>query len=147
MKGGAMPAPEQWTYGTEERTRVWGHRLHEDSQLNERLNFFLIAEAMLVVAAAQVLTSDSPRPLLGVGISVVGLGLTLAWMYVDRRQFRVMRHVHEKAVKVLPEFREHEETKPRARPGSTQVLCYGIPGIMLVVWLFFLPVSIVDAAG
>jgi LmbE family N-acetylglucosaminyl deacetylase len=127
-----------------QRDRIWDHRLHEDSQFNQRLNFFLIAEAMLVVAAAQVLSSDTPRPWLGAGISAVGLGLTVVWMAVNRRQIKIMRHIQDRAKNALPEFRKHYETRPKGH--STRWLSDGIPVIIAVVWVIILAVAIGDLA-
>jgi hypothetical protein len=127
-----------------QRNRIWEHRLHEDTQLNQRLNFFLIAEAMLVVAAAQVLSSNAAKPWLGVGISVVGLGLTLVWWAVNRRQVVIMRHIQKRATEALPEFRKHYETRPPGR--STGLLSGGIPAIIGFVWVIILVAGIIDLA-
>ena len=127
-----------------QRDRIWDHRLHEDTQFNQRLNFFLIAEAMLVVAATQVLSSDAPRPWLGAGISAVGLGLTWIWLGVNRRQLQIMRHVQIRARDALPEFRKHYETRPKGH--STRWLSDGIPVVIAVVWAIILAVAIIDLA-
>ena len=127
-----------------ERDRIWEHRLHEDTQFNQRLNFFLIAEAMLVVAATQVLSSGAPRAWLGAGISVVGLVLTLAWAAVNRRQVEIMDHIGNRAKEMLPEFRKHYETRPKGH--STQWLSKGIPVIIAGVWAILLAVAITDLA-
>jgi LmbE family N-acetylglucosaminyl deacetylase len=126
-----------------QRDRIWDHRLHEDAQFNQRLNFFLIAEAMLVVAAAQVLSSDTPSPWLGAGIAAVGLGLTGVWAGVNRRQVKIMRHIQDRAMKSLPEFRKHYETRPKGH-SSTRWLRDGIPVIIAVVWVIILVVAITD---
>lgn len=126
-----------------QRDRIWDHRLHEDTQFNQRLNFFLIAEAMLVVAAAQVLSSGTPRAWLGAGISVVGLGLTFIWWTVNRRQVKIMRHIQERAKSALPEFRKHYETRP-VGPSSTSWLSNGIPVVILAVWVIILADAIAD---
>jgi len=127
-----------------QRDRIWEHRLHEDTQFNQRLNFFLIAEAMLVVAAAQVLSSDTTRPWLGAGISAVGLALTGVWAAVNQRQVKVMRHVQERAKGALPEFRKHYETRPKGH--STRWLSEGIPAIIAVIWVIILAEATVDLA-
>lgn len=127
-----------------QRDRIWEHRLHEDTQFNQRLNFFLIAEAMLVVAAAQVLSSDTPRPWLGVGISAVGLSLTGVWAAVNRRQVKIMHHIQDRAKDALPEFRKHYETRPKGH--STRWLSEGIPVIIAVVWVIILVVATTDLA-
>ncbi|MGC1853069.1 MAG: hypothetical protein WA687_11580 [Solirubrobacterales bacterium] len=123
-----------------QRDRIWDHRLHEDTQFNQRLNFFLIAEAMLVVAATQVLSSNTATPLLGAGISAVGLGLTGIWVGVNRRQVKIMRHIQDRAKNALPEFRKHYETRPKGH--STRWLSDGIPVIIAVVWVIILVVAI-----
>jgi hypothetical protein len=126
-----------------EQARLWEHYVHEHEQFNARLNLFLVAEAMLVVAAAQVLTSDQARPVLGLGISVTGICLTLVWAYVNRRQVVLMQFRRHR-VRALDEFAEGDTARPSARLGSTVLLAYGIPAIVLVVWLWILVVSVVD---
>lgn len=126
-----------------QRDRIWDHRLHEDTQLNQRLNFFLIAEAMLVVAAAQVLSSSTPKAWLGAGISAVGLVLTCVWFGVNQRQVKIMRHIQERAKEALPEFRKHYETRPKGH-SSTFWLSVGIPVIIGAVWVIILVEAIAD---
>lgn len=129
-----------------EHERIWEHYVHEHEQFNARLNLFLVAEAMLVVAAAQVLTSDRAKPILGLGISLTGIALTLVWAYVNRRQLVLMRFRRKRALRALSEFARGDRLRPKARLGSTDALAYGVPGIVLVVWLWMLAVSIADAA-
>lgn len=139
-----MGAEEPRTEG--ERERIWEYYLHEHSQFNARLNFFLIAEAMLVVAAAQVLSSGETKPILGLGTSVTGMGLTIVWAYVNRRQTELMEFRRVRAKAALPEFAEGDRTRPRTRIHSTGLLAYGVPAMVLVVWLFVVPVALADLA-
>lgn len=133
---GATPQNE------EERARTWQYRLHEDALFSERQNFFLLAEAMLVVAAVEALTGNLSKPVLAIALSVLAIALTLAWMYVNRRQLYLVQHTHKRAIGVLPEFREAHETRHKPRISSTKLLTYGVPAVVLVIWAFILALSI-----
>jgi hypothetical protein len=48
-----------------ENGRLWEHVLHEDGQLFQRGNFFMLAESLLVVAYSGLLAASETRDLLG----------------------------------------------------------------------------------
>lgn len=137
-----MAAEEPHNEG--QRERRWELVLHQHNQFNARMNFFLIAEAMLVGAAAQVLTSDEAKPLLGLAISISGIGLTCVWAYVNRRQSVLIDFRHT----ALAELAEADQGRPTAgvRSAELEVLVYGVPAIVLIVWLPILIVSVVELA-
>jgi hypothetical protein len=140
-----------------EQNRLWMHRLHEDIILNERQNFFLVAESVFAVAFTEALTSTEPMTFIAVLIACIGFVLTLAWLLVNRRQYRNVQQIQRRAVAFLPEFRatylDREEdivvpegfrrhvtllvTNPLAYP-STRILVYIVPTLVAAMWLLFL---------
>jgi hypothetical protein len=128
------------SYGEHEKDRVWAHRLHEDFVLSDRQNFFLVAQALLVVAQAELLTGGER---LGAAIlAAVGVLLTAVWLYVGLRHHKIIAYVQRRAVTFLPEFADTYEYRPPG-PGSTSLFISAVPGLLGVVWivLFILAVA------
>jgi hypothetical protein len=89
----------------DQANRLWQHGLHEDSVLNERQNYFLIAESMLLVGYTTVLSTPQPKVFIARVIASFGMLLTLVWIYVNIRQWYIVKHVRARAVEVLPDYR------------------------------------------
>ena len=68
---------------------VWNWLLHEDSLLTNRVNFFLVAESMLVAAFATLVASSNHRLLLAsYAIAAAGVLFALMWWYVSKWSLR-----------------------------------------------------------
>ncbi len=122
----------------EQRARLWEYRLHEDGLFSERQNFFLVAESMLAVAYTTALTATEPK--IGVAriISGIALVLTLTWLWVNKRQYDLVRHVHHIALAELPEFAEVHRTRPTTRISSTKVLAFVVAPLIATMWVILL---------
>lgn len=83
--------------------RLWAFTLHEDGVFNSRQNLFLVAESMLVVAYTTALEAKGDTSSV---IAVVGLLLTLAWLYASIRHSFIINHIQEKAKTDFPDYRE-----------------------------------------
>src|ERR1700691_6068891 len=91
------------TQRSEEDARLWGHVLHEDEQLFQRGNYFLLAESLLVVAYSGLLAaSEASTAVHGSAshllltariMAVFGLLLTAGWLYVGHRHLKYCRYV------------------------------------------------------
>jgi hypothetical protein len=129
-------------YDTNEQDRLWGHRLHEDFMLSDRGNFFLVAESLFVVAYAELLPSG--EDLAAAVLAAAAVLLTGAWLYVNRRQQKIVDHVQGRALASLREFADTSGTRPepRLQLGSTAVLVNGIPVLLGVTWIFLLAIAV-----
>lgn len=66
---------------------VWSWLLHEDNLLTNRVNFFLVAESMLVAAYATLITSHHLIVASHV-VEAVGIVIAAMWWYVSRWSLR-----------------------------------------------------------
>jgi hypothetical protein len=122
----------------EQRARHWEYRLHEDLLLNERQNFFLVAESVLAVAYTEAFSSRAGGVAVELGIAAMALVLTLAWLHVNRRQRYLIGIVHEIALHELPEFAETYRRRGqggRGPLGSTVVIAYVVPSLVAMMWV------------
>ena len=122
-------------YDDAAKTRLWSHRLHEDVVLADRQNFYLVAQSLLVVAEADLIGSGETAG--AAVLAAAGLVLTATWFYVIRRQRAIVKHVQDRAVEVLPEFRDTYESRPRGR-SSTDVFVTVVPALLGAIWILFL---------
>jgi hypothetical protein len=122
----------------DQANRLWQHGLHEDSVLNERQNYFLIAESMLLVGYTTVLSTPQPKVFIARVIASFGMLLTLVWIYVNIRQWYIVKHVRARAVEVLPDYRETYQTRAKWHISSIWLLVYLVPAIIGVVWVIFI---------
>jgi len=132
----------------DQANRLFQHGLHEDNVFTERGNYFLIAESMLVVAYAGLLSSgqsSASSTVQQVGIlwaarilAVFGLLLTVVWAYVNRRQWQIVRHLQERARQIVPEYKVTYETRPKGRITSIWLMAYLVPALIGVMWAIFI---------
>ena len=133
-------ADERRPYDDAARERLWAHRLHEDLVLTDRQNFFLLAQSLLLVAESQLLVTD--ETFATAVLAAVGILLTITWLYVIRRQRRIVDYLQQRACQVLPEFNETAKGRPSGL-SSTSVYITVVPLLIAAVWALFLVISIV----
>jgi hypothetical protein len=116
------------------RNRIWQHRLHEDLVINDRQNFFLVAESLLIVAFSELYTHAAPAVI----VAGAGLVLTIVWAYVAKRMLAIVEGVDRRAREELPDFAE----TVRARSPwlsrslrSSHVFAYVVPVILSILWI------------
>ena len=128
---------------SEQVRRLWEHGLHEETVFNDRLNFFLIFESVLLGVVGMLYSKE---PALSkwilVPMSSLGLLITIIWGYVQSRQRVNLKGLIRRLYKHLPEFRETLQERPKKwrRLSSTMLLAHVIPILVTLVWLALLAV-------
>ena len=132
----------------DQANRIFEHGLHEDDAFTERGNYFLIAESMLVVAYAGLLSSGQSSAsaviqqttilLVARILASFGFLLTVVWIYVNQRQWQVVRHLQERTRDLVPEYKVTYETRPKRRISSTWLMAYFVPALIGVMWAIFI---------
>jgi len=122
--------------------RLWEHGMHEDTVFNDRLNFFLIFESVLL-GVVGMLYGKQPPVMKEVLITIVCLGLliTIIWGYIQARQRSTLNRLIERLEEHLPEFRETYEPLDRKkwrRLSGTWLLTYFIPLLVVLIWVALL---------
>jgi hypothetical protein len=134
-----------------ENGRLWEHVLHEDTQLFQRGNFFMLAESLLVVAYSGLLAasethgasnSAATRLLLAARVlASFGLLLTAIWFYVGRRHLKYCKYIRARARDRLPEYRATREGWPRGLLPSLDLITYSITFLAGIVWILLLLIA------
>jgi hypothetical protein len=133
-----------------ENDRLWEHVLHEDGQLFQRGNFFMLAESLLVVAYSGLLaasethgTSYSATRLLLAARVLAGFGLLLTaiWFYVGRRHLKYCKYIRARAKDRLPEYRATREGWPRGLLPSLDLITYSVTFLAGTVWILLLLIA------
>lgn len=133
-----------------ENGRLWEHVLHEDGQLFQRGNFFMLAESLLVVAYSGLLAASethgtsysATRLLLAARVlASFGLLLTAVWFYVGRRHLMYCKYIRARAHDRLPEYRATREGWPRGLLPSLDLVTYSITFLAGIVWILLLLIA------
>lgn len=120
--------------------RLWQHLLHDDVIFNERLNFFLVIQSVLV-AITGFLFGAQPRDTLLLRImSTLGVLMSLIWWYVQARQYQFLRQLKRRVANLASEYAE--TLSGHRRISSTFLLAYVIPALFLALWVVFLILSL-----
>lgn len=127
------------TFTEEQSARIWERYSSEEEIFNNRLNFFLILETLLlggVIAFVGQSTPDRYTLIVLSPIIIVGNFLTLVWVYIQARQKYVLDAVRRWAYQHLPEFRAMEDDiYSKYWPLKIRnLLAYIIPLVFLVTW-------------
>lgn len=145
----AIRAPVPVERDTEDN-RLWQHGLHEDTQLFQRSNFFLLAESLLIVAYSGLLavseasgashTLASHVLLITRVMATFGLMFTIAWLYVGHRHLKYCRYIQAKALDRLSDYRATRAGWQNNPISSLSVITYMIPILVGVLWILFLSI-------
>jgi hypothetical protein len=103
--------------------------------LNDRHNFFLVAEAMLFVFYATLDVRTQVWAL--VAIAALGLVLTAMWVLIAIRQERDLKISVKRLNRYCEEYREFEEIvndEGRFRSSGPWILGRCVPTIIAVAW-------------
>lgn len=135
----------------EQANRLFQHGLHEHNIFIEMGNYFLIAESMFVVAYAGLLSSGQSSASLSVQqtnillvariLAFFGFLLTVVWIYVNRRQWQIFRHLQERARELVPEYKVTYETRPKQRISATALIAYFVPIPIALMWIIFIIIA------
>lgn len=134
----ADPAPaDRPAPSPDECTRAWEHLLHDENVFNDRLNFFLLAEAMLLVFHAEVIGKVSGAGLLAIGS--LGVVITVLWLVINARQIADFEDAKAKAASYLADYgtyaRGADDQRGRLRRSAAPILGYAVPAVVLLIWI------------
>jgi hypothetical protein len=120
--------------------RLWQHRQSVDTHFNERLNFFLIFESVLLGTVAVLvdqagITHTTPRLIAG-----VGLLLTIVWWYAQSKQKYILNLLRTRAELYMPEYRatRSQRTTRLYRLSVIALLAHLVPFSIGVIWVILL---------
>lgn len=117
--------------------RAWQHVLHEENVFNDRLNFFLLAEAMLLVFHAEVFDNVGDRGLILIG--ALGVVITVLWVIINWRQIADLNQAKTRARACLPDHElwaaQADRERKWLRDSAAPILGYAVPLVVALIWL------------
>ncbi len=121
--------------------RLWTYALHEDNGFGHRSDFFLLAHSMLVVAYAGLLGNEQHGS--GSGnlalaarvVAIFGMLLSLAWVYVTRRQWKYSQYIYSSVSAAIPDMAMTFAARNQRGPSGSAVMVYVVPGLSCAMWL------------
>jgi hypothetical protein len=119
---------------------LFEHILHEDTMFNERLNFFLIFESVIMGIVGVLYQKSTPSLPVIRTLIVLAIILTLIWGYVQARQKWILDCLVARSLKEIADYRAIVEERKRARwpIGNLTLLAYVVPTVVVVLWLTLL---------
>jgi len=122
--------------------RLWDWLIHEENLHISRVNFFLIAEAMIFAGyATLVAASESVNRVVLIMFGIVGIGSSVAWAYASWIQMKfTIDVIHEKLRGIDQDFEEIISKRERVWIRIPINILLGIcfPIFLAAIWLILL---------
>ena len=120
--------------------RLWQHGLHEDVIFNERLNFFLVFESLLIATVASLYNSPQPNFFVIRFIIIIGLLLTGVWSYVQICQKQTLVDLKEQTKNLDRDYAEilKRRSDSGLRISTISLLAYWVPFLVSLIWFVLL---------
>jgi hypothetical protein len=140
-----IPRPDN--LDSEQRARLWEYRLHVENQLYTRMSVFLTFETILIAVVGTLYTSHTLPKTLLIILIVLGMLITLIWLYAQHNVKQVFVILDRRTYDNLPEHRETIKRIYRARGWESGLgirapvlllLTYPIPILILLIWISLL---------
>ena len=112
----------------------WDWLLHEDDLFSSRINFFVVAQSMLLIAFA---INSYENPKLTVVLGLTGILFVLIWLYVSICQiYFLINRIKGKLEEDLPEYRVRKGFWLLGEPNIWLGVVF--PSVLIVVWIFLM---------
>jgi hypothetical protein len=126
--------------GQAEIDRLWQHRQSVDTHFNDRLNFFVVFESVLlgvvgVLGDRQVISRDALRL-----VAALGALLTVLWWYAQSKQRYILNLLRIRAAQFMPEYKATRSlrTSRLYQVSVTWVLAHLLPALFGAIWLILI---------
>jgi hypothetical protein len=120
--------------------RLWQHIEAVQNRFDNRLNFFLIFESILMGVVGMLYSRPSSVNIVLIFVICLGILLTVIWQYVQARERYLLDDLENKLKEVVPEYQETVVRRERVKwpIGSTVLLTFGVPPIVGIMWILIL---------
>jgi hypothetical protein len=112
----------------------WEWLLHEDALFSSRINFFVVAQSMFLIAFAINAYKNQKLTMI---LGLTGILFVLIWLYVSICQiYLVINRIKEKLEEKLPEYRVRKGIWLLGEPNIWLGVVF--PLALIVVWLLLM---------
>ena len=117
--------------------RLWQHASHSQNRFDNRLNFFLVFESVLLGVVGVLYSRPSPAKVVLIALICLGFVLTAFWEYIQARERYLLNDLETQLKEVAPEYRETVMRRERMKwpISSTALLAYGVPALVALIWI------------
>ncbi len=124
-------------YTKEEKDRLWQLRLNNDTMFNNRLNFFLVSESILIAIVGNLANSANPNTLALILLILLGFIFTVLWYNIQSKQRYLLRIAKDKCRSCMPEYDNYKSDSERKSWtfSVTGILAKGIPSLIGAIWI------------
>jgi len=124
---------------SDQKKRIWEMTVQDDTMFNNRLNFFLVFESVLLSVVGLLYSSKfTPAKTVFITIICLGIVLTVLWGYVQARQKHVYDTLASICKEVFPEYKMARATIGRWPLSAVMLLTYVVPALVLLIWIVLL---------
>lgn len=116
--------------------KAWKYYEHADNLFTGRINFFLVAESMVLVAYVTLLQEECYE-WLRLAIAILGIVYTFIWFYTN---FRLAKRTSFLSSAYLEQdiiYKKYLCSTPKT-PSSQNLMTYGLPIPTGILWAFLL---------
>jgi len=129
----------------DQKKRLWEMTVHDDTMFNNRLNFFLVFESVLLSVVGLLYSSKfTPAKTVLITIICLGIVITILWGYVQARQKYVYDTLASLCREVFPEYKMARAKIGKWPVSAVMLLTYAVPALVLLIWIVLL-ISLVIA--
>jgi hypothetical protein len=122
-----------------QQSRLWDHAIHEDKQYNDRLNFFLIFESVLLGVVGAIYAKETVSQSILIAIAGLGVIITLVWINIQAYHHFYLDSFNPRLLHAFAEFKKTVEYSRLWWPDwGRQLLSYGVPIAVAAIWLVIL---------
>ena len=132
---------------SDRRRDAWKWGIHEDNLFDSRLQVFLTAHAILIMAAGFAVQKEQPSKAFLLFLAVLGLVLGLVWMVIQIQSCRIVERIEAilDGDAIFNEvFADLEKSKLFRYPRNV-IMTWILPTVMLLWWGVFIIFTVFGA--
>lgn len=119
----------------QQQSRFWQHALHEERNISDRSNFFVIFQSVLLGVVATLYTRLVNMPTLLILFALLGLAISLIWAFIQARHKFVVDSMLPRLKAYFPEYVLTLQWRRRWPLPDGLLTTYVIPTLVVVIWL------------
>lgn len=119
--------------------RLWQHGMQENDNFNERLNFFLLFESILIAGSVSMhIYAHQVSVGLKLCVEIVGILVTLLWFYIQWRQKWILDKMSDRFSRLDQQYAISVGERDKWPFRATTVLTFLLIPLVLIMWVVIL---------
>ena len=132
-----MPNPKKKQPSAKEIERAWKYHESANHLFAQRVNFFLVAESMLVVSFVSVITCNKNLYEINLAIASLGFVITFIWFFINARLSIRIKKLKDDYLNHDVVYQSYMNSVQPNHLGIRS-LAYYLPNSIMMFWIFML---------